>query len=286
MSDVVATLKGQGRRHRGTVQRGGQRLKRSDWVERAGRIGHVAKGVSYVLIAVLALQVAFGERRQPSDREGVLREVAGATFGTTLLILLGIGFFAYAFWQFVRTVLDRSDDGSGAKGLAKRLHHGVVGAVYTLSGIAAVSLALGSRSSTQGNERAETAKVLDWPFGRWIVAIVGLSLLGYGLYNLYKATTEKFRKDLREGEMGRHLQSWAVRLGVFGHAARGVVFAMVGFFLAKAAVEYDPDEAIGIDGALAKLAAESYGTWLLSAVAVGLLAYGLFCLVQARYRDV
>jgi hypothetical protein len=285
MSDLVATLKGRGRQ-RGGVQRSGRRLKHSPWVERAGRVGHVAKGVSYCLIAVLALQVAFGERRQPRDREGVLREIAGGSFGTTVLILLALGFLAYAFWQFVRTVLDRSDDGTDAKGLAKRAHHGIVGVIYTGSAIAALSLALGSRSGGRGNEKAETARVLEWPLGRWIVGIVGLSLLIYGAYNLYKATTEKFRKDLREGEMGRALQHWAVRLGVFGHAARGVVFAMVGFFLTKAALEYDPAEAVGIDGALAKLAAESYGTWLLSAVAVGLLAYGLFSLVQARYREV
>lgn len=283
MSDLVASLRG---RPGGAVRQGGRRLKHSQWVERAGRVGHVAKGASYGLIAVLALQVAFGERRQPRDREGVLREVAGGSFGTTVLALLAVGFFAYAFWQFVRTVLDRDDAGSGPKGLAERARHGAVGVIYTVSGIAAVSLAVGSHSGAKGNENAETARVLDWPLGRWIVAIVGLGLLAYGLHNLYTATTEKFRKDLREGEMGHALRSWAVRLGVIGHAARGVVFAMVGFFLAMAAIEYDPDEAVGIDGALAKLAAESYGTWLLTAVALGLLAYGLFCLVQARYRDV
>jgi hypothetical protein len=264
----------------------GRRLKYSPWVERAGRIGHVAKGISYILIAVLALQVAFGDRRRTSDRQGVLREIAGEPFGTGVLIALAVGFFGYALWQFVRTFLDRSDDGSGPKGLAKRTHHAVVGAIYVASGVAAVSLAVGSQSGTKGNERAETAHVLDWPLGQWVVGIVGLVLVVYGLYNAYKATTEKFRKDLREGEMGDEMRTGAVWFGVFGHAARGVVFVMVGFFLTKAAVEYDPEEAIGIDGALAKLADQTYGTWLLSAVALGLLAYGLFCLVQARYRRV
>jgi len=264
----------------------GRRLKYSPWVERAGRIGHVAKGISYILIAVLALQVAFGERGRTGDRQGVLREIAGKSFGTGLLIALAVGFFGYALWQFVRTFLDRSGEGSGAKGLAKRGHHAVVGAIYVASGAVAVALAVGSRSATRGNERAETARVLDWPLGRWIVGGVGLALVVYGLYNAYKATTEKFRKDLHEGEMGDEMRTGAVWFGVFGHAARGVVFTMVGFFVTKAAIEYDPDEAIGIDGALAKLANETYGTWLLSAIAFGLLAYGLFCLVQARYRRV
>jgi hypothetical protein len=270
----------------GVTRRGSRRVKDSPWVERAGRIGHVAKGVSYMLIAVLALQVAFGHRRRTSDRQGVLREIAGKPFGTAVLVALAVGFLGYALWQFVRTFLDRSDDGSGPKGLAKRGDHAVVGAIYVASGVAAVSLAVGSRSATSGSERAETAKVLDWPGGRWIVGVVGVVFLVYGLYNAYKATTEKFRKDLREGEMGDEMRTGAVWTGVVGHGARGVVFAMVGFFLAKAAIDYDPHEAVGIDGALAKLADQTYGTWLLSAVAVGLLAYGLFCLVQARYRRV
>jgi uncharacterized protein DUF1206 len=261
-------------------------LKDSPWVERAGRIGHVAKGISYILIAVLALQVAFGQRGRTGDRQGVLREIVGKPFGTGLLVALAVGFFGYALWQFMRTFLDRSGEGSGPKGLAKRGHHAVVGAIYVASGAAAVALAVGSRSATHGNERAETARVLDWPLGRWIVGVVGLVLVVYGLYNAYKATTEKFRKDLREGEMGDEMRTGAVWFGVFGHAARGVVFTMVGFFVTKAAIEYDPDEAVGIDGALAKLADETYGTWLLSATAVGLLGYGLFCLVQARYRRV
>jgi len=285
MSDLLANRRRQAR-PRGAVRRTERRMKDSRWVEWAGRIGHVAKGVSYGLIAVLALQVAFGDRRQPRDREGVLRELTGSSFGTAVLIVLALGFFAYALWQFACLVLDRTDEGSGPKGLAKRARHGGVGVLYAASAIVAVSLALGSDTGSGGNEKAETALVFDWPFGRWIVAGVGLGLVAFGFHNLYEATTEKFRRDLREGEMGRALHSWSVRMGVFGHVARGVVFALAGVFLTKAAIDYDPDEAVGIDGALAKLAAHTYGTWLLSAVAFGLLAYALFCLVQARYRDV
>jgi hypothetical protein len=249
-------------------------------------VGHVAKGVSYALIAVLALQVAFGERARPGDREGVLRELAASSFGTAALVALAVGFGAYAFWQFVRAVLDRGNDGSGAKGLAKRARHAVVGVIYTASAVAAVSLALGSRSGGGGNEREETARVLGWPFGQWIVGAVGVALLAYGAVNIVRAKTQTFRDDLREHEMPGEARTWAVRSGMVGHTARGVVFVMVGFFLTKAAVEYDPDEAIGIDGALAKLADQAYGTWLLAAVALGLLAYAAFCLVQARYRRV
>jgi Domain of Unknown Function (DUF1206) len=287
MNEVVARLtRRRAGRGGGMARRSGERLRRSQWVERAGRAGHVAKGVSYGLIAVLALQVAFGERRQPRDREGVLREVAGGSFGTAVLVALAVGFFAYALWQFVRAAVDRAGEGTEATGLAKRALYGLEGVVYALSGVAAVALVMGSRSGVGGDEQAETARVLDWPLGQWIVGGVGVALVLYGAYNLYEAVTGKVGEDLRQGEMAGELRPWAMGVGVVGHVARGVVFGMVGIFLAKAAIEYEPDEAVGIDGALAKLAAESYGTWLLTAVALGLLAYGLFCLVQARYRQV
>jgi hypothetical protein len=284
MSQVTAATQQAGR----TVRRARGHARNARWVAWAGRVGHVAKGVSYALIAVLALQVALGDRARPGDRQGVLREVAGASFGTAALYALALGFVAYAFWQLVRAVLDRDGDGTDPKGLGKRAHHAGVGVIYLASAAAAVSLAVGSRSgaATGGDERAETAKVLDWPFGQWIVGAVGLGLVIYGAVNVVKAVTQSFRDDLREHEMSVTARPWAVRSGVLGHAARGVVFGLVGFFLAKAAWEYDPNEAVGIDGALAKLAHQSYGTWLLAAVALGLLAYAVFCLVQARYRRV
>lgn len=289
MSKVLATRQSAGRR-RGSgsrTRRARSQAMNSPWVERAGRIGHVAKAVSYALIAVLALQVAFGQRGQTGDRQGVLREVAGQPFGTAALIALAVGFVAYALWQFVRAALDRSGDGTDAKGMAKRAEHAVIGVIYLGSALAAVSLVTGSRSSaSSGDEQAETARVLEWPAGRWIVGIVGAGLFAYGLWNVYKAKSQSFRKDLDEGRMHGDVRTWAVRSGGVGHAARGIVFAIVGWFLTKAALEYDPDEAIGIDGALAKLADQSYGTWLLAAVAVGLLAYAVFALVQARYRRV
>jgi hypothetical protein len=293
MSKALAARPRQGGR-RGFGTRSGRargraksHARNSRWIERAGRIGHVAKAVSYALIAVLALQVAFGQRGQTGDRQVVLREVAGQPFGTAALIALAVGFTAYAVWQIVRAVLDRSGDGTDAKGMAKRAEHGLIGVIYLASAFAAVSLAVGSQSSgTSGNEQAETARVLEWPGGRWLVGIVGVGLLAYGLWNVYKAKTQAFRKDLDEGRMHGDVRRWAIRSGVAGHAARGLVFAMVGWFLARAALEYDPQEAVGIDGALAKLADQTYGTWLLAAVAVGLLLYAAFALVQARYRRV
>jgi uncharacterized protein DUF1206 len=111
-------------------------------------------------------------------------------------------------------------------------------------------------------------------------------VIGAGAFNFYRAVSQKFRKDLKEQQMKGEERRWYTVIGVIGHAARGVVFSLVGFFIVKAAWEYDPQEAIGLDGALAKLAHAEYGSLLLGAVAAGMLAYALFCFVQARYRRV
>jgi Domain of Unknown Function (DUF1206) len=257
----------------------------SDWVERAGRIGLVAKGVSYALIGVLALQVALGQRRQTSDRQGVLRQLATESWGPWALGALAVGFAGYALWRFVDAALDRQGDGTDAKGLAKRAKAFGVGVIYVASAAAAVSLLMSDKPSG-GNEKQETARALEWPGGRWIVLAVAAGFVAAGLYNVYRGATQKFRERLERGRMNGHVERWAVASGVTGHIARGVVFGLVGVFLGRAAIEYDPSEAVGIDGALAKLAHQPFGPLLLGAVAAGLVAYAVYCLVEARYRRI
>ena len=128
--------------------------------------------------------------------------------------------------------------------------------------------------------------VLSWPAGTWLVGIAGACVVGAGLYNGYRGVARKFREEWKTGEMKRAALKWGTRVGVVGLLSRMVVFGLIGWFLIKAAVEYDPKEAIGLDGALQKLVHQSYGPWLLGLVAAGLIAYGLFCVVEERYRDV
>jgi hypothetical protein len=260
-------------------------VAQSAWVERLGRAGLVAKGVIYGLIGLLALAIPLGLGGKATDREGALRTVASAPFGEVVLITLAIGFAGYAIWRFVQAFLDRDDEGTGPKGLAKRAGYLGRGLLYAASAFVAFGIVAGLGSGGS-SEKEETARVLDLPLGRWIVGAVGLAFLGAGIYNVYRSLTGKFRKHLREHEMGGTERQWAIVVGVVGHAARGVVFGLIGIFLTRAAWEYDSQEAIGIDGALRKVAEQPYGEALLGAVAVGLFAYGLYCLVQARYREV
>ena len=216
-----------------TARGTGHRVAHGDAVEYAGRIGLVAKGVSYALIGILALQIPLGQGGQAADRQGVLRQLATESWGKAALVALTIGFAGYALWRFAEAVFDRSGKGDDATGLAKRAKSLGAGILYAASAAAAWSLMSSSSSSAgSGNEQQETARVFDWPAGRWIVLAVAAGFLADGAYNVYRGLTKKFRKRLKEHEMHGSVRTWAIRSGVLGHVARGVVFAMIGIFAA------------------------------------------------------
>lgn len=262
-----------------------EQAAQSVWVERAARAGHVAKGALYVVVALLALQIPLHLGGKTTDRQGALRTIAQQPFGEVMLFVLAAGLIGYATWRFVQAFLDRDDEGTGPKALAKRASYLARGLLYLGLGVLALALVVGWGSGG-GNEQEDTARVFDLPGGHLLVGAVGAGFLAAGVYNAYRSVTGKFRKHLREHMLGKAARGWMIGLGVFGHAARAVVFTLVGVFLLRAAWQYDPQEAIGIDGALRKVAQADYGSFLLGVVAAGLLAYGLFCFVQARYREV
>ena len=264
----------------------------SGWYAVLARLGLVAKGVSYGLVGVLALAVAAGQGGKATSRNGALATIADESWGKLVLILLALGFAAYAVWRFVQAVAEREDPDDGeAKGPAKKWgkRGGYVGRGLIYAGLTytTVRLLTGSGAQESQNEKARetTAAIFDWPGGRWIVGAAGLAIIGAGLWNIYRGLSRKFEEKWRGG-MTRTERAWGSRAGVAGHVARGVVFGLIGTFIAKAATDYDAQDAIGFDGALRKLADAAYGPWLLGVTAAGLVAYAVFCLVDARYRDV
>jgi hypothetical protein len=152
----------------------------------------------------------------------------------------------------------------------------------------AIKLATGHTTTRSQNERAHetTAEILSWPAGRWLVGLAGACIVGVGLYNGYRGITQSFVEKWDSSRMSESVRRWATRIGVVGLLARLVVFSLIGFFAIRAAIDYDPKEAVGLDGALQKLTHQSYGPWLLGVTAAGLLAYALFCFADARYRRV
>jgi hypothetical protein len=200
-------------------------------------------------------------------------------------VLLALGLAGYAVWRLAQAVLDRDDEGEGAKGLAKRAGNLAKGVWYGVLCGLTLSVLVGNGGGG-GNEQQTTAGVFERPFGRYLVYAAGIAFLGAALFNAWRAVTCKFNEKLKTGEMGDAEETAATGAGVLGHLARFVVFALVGLFLVRAAWQFDPKEARGLDGALLEVSQQPYGGVLLGAVAVGLLAYAAYCLVQARYRRI
>ena len=274
---------------RGQASAAANQAARSPWVEKLGRFGLAARGVVWILVGVLAVRVAMGSGEK-ADKDGALQTVAEQPFGKFLLVLLAIGFAGYALWRFVQAAVERGD-GDG-KAWAKRAGYAARGAVYvalllsTIPLITAKSSNGGGGGSGGGSEDDWTAKVLDAPFGRALVIAAGLALIAIGLWLGYRGVEKKFVRHLKTGEMSPSVRTWAVRLGVIGHVARMVVFAIIGWFLIQAAIDYKPDEAVGLDGALQSVRDASYGPILLGVLALGLIAFGVYSLVESRYREV
>lgn len=257
---------------------------RRKWIEILGRVGLVAKGVSYALVGFLALRLATGAGGSATSRQGALATIAAHGWGELALALLAFGFAAYALWRLAETIWPGHDD-DGATDIAKRA--GTLGRAVIYGGLtySALNIAFGSGHEESQNVKAHhaTAEILSWPAGTWLVGFAGVCIAAVGVYNGYRAVTRKFTDRWEKRDEVAH---WAERLGIVGLLARGVVFGLIGAFLIKAALEYEPREAIGLDGALQKLAGETYGEWLLGLTAAGLVAYAVFCLAEARLRRV
>lgn len=269
----------------GAIAAKGRRAGRSPWVERLGRIGLIAQAALYAVIGILAINVALGAREENPDKGGALRTIADQPFGKGLLVLLAAGLAGYAVWRLAQGFFDRDGEGLGPKGLAKRGAALAKAGWYGLLCGLTISVLVGGNGGS-GNEQQATAGVFERPLGRYAVYAAGLAFLAAALFNGYRAVTCRFNKKLKQHEMNEAEEAAATGVGVLGHLARMVVFGLIGMFLLRAAWEFDPKQARGLDGALLEVAQASYGGILLGAVAVGLIAYACWALVQARYRRI
>ena len=258
------------------------------WVEGLARFGYAAKGVVYAIIGVLALQLVLGQGGQTTGPEGALAAIGQQPFGRTLLAVMSAGLLSYALWRFVQAALDPEDKGKDGKGLAQRAGYAISGLTYGALGLLAGRMALGQGGSSgdSGGASDWTARLLAQPFGVWLVALVGLVVVGVGIYQFYYGFSGKFRDELKLHAMSEVERTWATRGGQLGYAARGVVYAITGGFLIQAALRSDPQQAGGIGKALGELARQPYGPWLLGVIALGVLCYGIYAFVQAKYRRI
>lgn len=254
-------------------------------IEFAARCGYGARGVVYGLVGSLALLAAIGSGGQTGGSRSALQSLVGQPFGRTMLVIIALGLAAFAAWRVLEAVTDADRHGTSWKGLAVRGAHLLSGIIYGGLALSAFGIAFGTArgGSEDAAARDWTAWLLSQPFGQWLVGLAGVAVAGAGLGFLLKAW---------RGDVTRHLACneqtarWAVPAGRLGYAARGVVFLIIGGFLGLAALHSNSSEAMGLGGALQTLAAQPYGSALLALAAVGLLAFGVFGIVQALYRRI
>lgn len=260
---------------------------RNPWMERLARFGLVARGIVYSVIGVLAVQAAFFGHGATTDTRGALREIAEQS--RPLLAAVAVGLAGYALWRFAEALLDPERKGRSLQGLAKRTAMAGSGFIYSGLALAAVRAftdgAATLHDSSDGG-RHIAASVLDKPFGRWLVGLVGLGVIIGGVVQFVRAWKKSFEKKLMTAQMSADERRLACRTGQLGLSARGVVFVITGLFLIQAAVRYDASRVQGLRGALDALAAQPHGQLLLGIVALGLLAFGAYSFLEARYRRI
>jgi hypothetical protein len=253
------------------------------WLAKAGL---VARGVMYVLIGIIAVQVAIDGSRQQADRTGAVHLVAQTAFGSVILWLLVIGFAGMTLWRLSEAAW--GSPGADGRKASKRLANLARAVFYALVtyGILKYALGVGSPSSSDTQSQDLTAAALKHTGGQVIVAIAGVVVVAAGLYVMYRAYQLKFLKHLRMGAASPRTRKVVTRLGQIGGIARGFVFGTIGVFLVIAAKDANPRQAKGIDSALRALAHTSLGPWLLVIVALGLLTFGVYSWCEARWRAV
>ena len=264
-------------------------------VVKAGRVGWAAKGVVYAIAGVLAATVvvaSFGwsptSATEEASPNGALKTIAGSPGGAVLMWVLGLSMLLYAAWRVVSAIFPGGHD---AEASAKRVGYLVSAVIYTTFAITAISLAksgqsAAGRATANGNSKVTnlTARVMGYGAGRVVIGVVGVVVIGAGLYRLIKGLRQDVDDELDLSGMSPERIRWNRRLGAVGEVGRGVAIGLIGFFLLRAAITFDPNQATGLDGALRRLALEPWGVLVVAVIAIGFVAYGVFCLATFTHR--
>ena len=254
------------------------------WVERVARAGILSRAVNYVVLGALVTGVLLGRGSKEVDRRGAIESISGGVAGHVMLLLLCVGVASYIAWQLLRAATRRTDHGGFADAGRRLLALGTA-LVYVGFLITTIRVLVGAGTqSPQSDQDSWTARLLSASGGRVIVALAGVALIVAGLGLFGYAASRRFETPLDMGAMGRTLRRVATVIGVIGQSGRGLVFVIIGSFVVSAAVTDDPRRSKGLDASLRTLAADRFGAILLSVVAIGFLAFGLYSLLDARYR--
>lgn len=254
-------------------------------VEIGVRIGLLCYGVTHLLIAWIALQVAFGGDSQKASQNGAFEELASNTFGQVMLWIIVVGFVAIALWRLTLAIWGYRYESDKKTQLRKRAAAAGKVVVFGALAVLAATTAVGGGGGGGGGQQKATAGLLGLPGGQWIVGAIGLGIIVAGGSKIYAGWKKKFVSDMSMPSDQKE-RATVERTGQVGFIAKGISVGLIGILVVVAALQFDPAKASGLDAALRGLAAQPFGPWLLALVALGLAAYGVFCAFDARYHRV
>ena len=262
----------------------------SDTLEHLARVGLIAYGVVHLLVAWLAVQLAwFGGGGESADQSGAMSTLAESPIGKPLLWVVALGLIALAAWQAAEVIRWKSGWSASGKQRTKAVRKSgnalVKAVIYGALAVLAIRFATGSGQSSSSSQQETTAGVFGWPFGQWLVGAAGLVLIGVGAWHVRKGLNQHFMKQIDTSKASSSAVRLVTRLGQVGFPGKGIALAGVGALLIWAAVTFDPSKARGLDGALRTILDLPFGQILLTLVALGIAAFGAFCLVRARYPE-
>jgi Domain of Unknown Function (DUF1206) len=248
------------------------------------RIGYAARGIVYLMVGGLGLVAASGLGVRPLGIRDALRHMYDLAFGSALLWIVGAGLACFAVWRFLQTFFDTERNGSGVYGLMSRAIQGCSGLLYLALALTSANIAMGASGLSENQSiRAWVGWLLVQPIGRGAIALVGAGFAAAAAGLAVSALRANFRHRINTS---RTMRLFAVMLGSFGILTRAAIFLMLGVFLGFAAYDLNAREAIGLTGALRTMQNQSYGQLQLGIAALGLLAYGLFEIIQAFAREI
>lgn len=262
---------------------------RHPYTRTLARFGFYTKGFLYIVIGMLAVLVAIGaEGGKIAAPTGALATIAQVPFGRVLLIIFIIGAIGHGIWNILRGVADVDEAGGGVQGIGKRIIWAGVGVFYLILAFMAWSIIVSAQAEFSDGEipKTLTAILLALPFGAVLVTLIGLGVIGAGVHECYSGISGKFKENFRLYEIEHKDQKIITLLGILSFTARALIFAMMGYFFIWAAINYNPDQAVGLDGALMTLSQTYYGKTLLFVTATGLVCHGILSLYEARYRRI
>ena len=250
------------------------------------RLGYASKALIYAIVGGLAFAAAMNRGGAITDRSGALRAILSRPFGNTVLFVLAAGLCGYAVWRVLDAILDPDYHGTGFSGLVTRVGNVVRAAIYGGLGVEAFRLAAGLRTSRGGDTRMWAARVLEWPFGEWLLLAAGAIVVAYGIWQIWSAAAGRPDPQIDLSPIPFHLRDPLVKIGRFGVAARAVIIIVLGFFLGRAAMQHDPGVARGMRESILDLLGVFEGRWVLVVIGLGLTAYAVDQAIHARCRRI